>query len=73
MRLNRGRVPAEAEIRDEEGELVGHRSVHVVLFNGWSTAKAGASPWPASGGRPATNWRVSDPPHAFEIKLWELA
>lgn len=73
MPLNEGRLPPECEVRDEDGNVTSYRDVHVVLHNGFSTRKAGRAPWPAGGGRPPTNWRISKPPHDFEIKEWEIA
>jgi hypothetical protein len=70
---NPGRLPPQCEIRDQFGEVTGWRSVHVRLFGGHDTAKLGLAPWPAFGGRPPTQWRVSKVPHAFEIEEWELA
>lgn len=73
MPLNEGRVPPATEIVDDAGDVVGYRAVHVVLFNGFSTKAAGHLPWPAAGGRIPTSWRISKPPHLFEIREWELA
>jgi hypothetical protein len=70
---NPGRIPAECQICDEAGEVTGWRRVHIRLFGGWDSRKAGHDPWPAADGRPATVWRVSRPPHTFEIKEWEIA
>ena len=66
-------MPAECVLFNEQGEPAGYRAVHVVLFNGWSSELTGNAPWPAGGGNPPTNWRISDPPHPFEIKAWRLA
>lgn len=71
-KANEGRCPYEAEIRDEGGGIAGHRAVHVRLFGGWDSKKAGHKPWPAAGARPPTNWRISRPPHPFEIKEYEV-
>lgn len=67
---NPGHLPPECEILDADGQLAGHRAVHVRLFNGWDSAKAGAAPWPAKGGRPIdTNWSIRrGTPHPFDIK-----
>lgn len=73
MPLNEGRIPPECEIRGDDGDIIGWRNVHVELFGGYSTRKAGAAPWPAGGGRQSTNWRISRPPHPFEIRKWTLA
>ncbi len=73
MPQNEGRLPPECEVRDEHGNVTGYRAVHVVLFNGLSTRKLGHAPWPAGGGRPPTNWRISKPPHPYEIMEWEIA
>ena len=71
MRRNEGRIPPECEIRDEHGNVTGYRAVHVVLFGGLDTRKAGHAPWPAGGGRPRARRRAA--PHPFEIKEWEIA
>lgn len=73
MKPNDGQVPPECVVRDEQGNVVGFRSVHVVLFGGHDTRRAGVAPWPAGGGRPPTVWRISKPPHSYEIKEWSLA
>ena len=71
---NPGRLPADCELLDEHGELAGYRPVHVRLFCGWDSQRAGHAPWPAAGGRPrATVWRISTPPHPFEIQQYEVA
>lgn len=78
---NPGHVPRETEIwGDVETDgilaraIVGHRAVHVRLFKGWDSKKAGSAPWPAKGGRPNdTNWRISNPPHDYDIKEFEIA
>lgn len=73
LKPNKGRLPRGLVIRDDEGEVSGYHLVHVVLFNGYSTKKAGAAPWPAGGKRPPTNWGISHPPHPFEIEFYERA
>lgn len=73
MPRNEGHLPPECEIRDEHGNVTGYRAVHVVLFGGLDTRKAGHAPWPAAGGRPPTQWRISKPPHPYEIMEWEIA
>ena len=71
---NPGRLPADCELLDDNGELTGYRPVQVRLFNGWDSKRSGHAPWPAAGGRPhATNWRLSRPPHPFEIESYEVA
>jgi hypothetical protein len=68
-----GHVPDDCYAIDPEtGEVVGTRAVHVVLFNGWSSRAAGHAPWPAAGGRLPTQWRISSPPHPFEIREYEV-
>ena len=73
---NLGRCPREAEIRAEDGGMAGYRKVHVILHNGHDTKGRGQDPWPAAqpyGSRsPSTVWRISQPPHDFEIKKWEI-
>lgn len=69
---NPGHVPPECEILDDDGNVTGHRKVHVRLFGGWDSRKAGHAPWPAAGGRPPTIWRISRAPHPFEIKEFEV-
>lgn len=69
MKTNPGHLPKECVILDEDGELAGYRPVHVRLFNGWRSQ----APWPAAGSRPPTNWKISRPPHPFEIEAYELA
>lgn len=72
MKPNKGRLPRECVTVDADGNRA-YRSVHVVLFNGHSTKKADHRPWPSGGGRPPTNWAISDPPGPFEIEFYELA
>jgi hypothetical protein len=69
---NPGHLPPDCIVRDEWGDITGYRSVHVVLFNGYSTKKAGAAPWPAAGAKIPTEWRISRKPHPFEIKEYEI-
>ncbi len=73
MPQNPGHLPPECEVRDEHGNVTGYRAVHVVLFGGLDTRKLGHAPWPAAGGRPPTQWRISKPPHPYEIMEWEIA
>lgn len=71
MPANPGHLPPECIIEDEQGEVVGYRPVHVTLFNGWSSRKAGAAPWPSR----TSNWtiqRASVPSHGFDIEFWEI-
>jgi hypothetical protein len=72
---NPGHLPPECEILDEAGEVAGYRSVHVRLFNGWDSKKAGTGAWPAVASRgPSTNWAIRrGNPHPFDIKEWDLA
>ena len=72
MQPNLGRLPAECVVRDKDGNITGYRSVHVVLFGGYSTSKADAAPWPSRDLRVPTVWTISDPPHAYEIEHWSL-
>lgn len=67
---NQGRCPRECEIRGDDGDITGFRSVHVRLRNGYDSKKASASPWPAGGGRPSTRWTLLR--HAFDILEWEI-
>lgn len=73
VQINDGHIPSECIIRDEAGDITGYRKVHVRLFGGFDTRKAGNDPWPAGGARPPTEWRISKPPHPFEIEEWEIA
>lgn len=69
---NPGRLPDACVIESDSGTQ--YRSVHVQLFGGYCTRKAGAAPWPSKGARGGeTNWRISQPPHPYEIKEWEIA
>lgn len=78
---NPGHVPRETEVWGDvetngvlARSIIGHKAVHVRLFSGFDSRRAGHAPWPAKGGRPIdTNWRVSRPPHPYEIKEWEIA
>lgn len=70
---NVGELPWECIVRDENGKITGWRNVHVRLFGGYDSRKAGHPPWPADGARPATNWAISRRPHPFEIREWEVA
>lgn len=68
MQPNPGHLPPECEILDEDGNVTGHRAVMVKLFGGIKTG-----PWPSAGGRPVpTNWKISKPPHPFEIEEYEI-
>jgi len=69
---NPGHLPDECVVRDEAGEAVSYRRVHVVLQGGYDSRKAGHAPWPSAGGKPPTNWKLSRPPHAFEIATYEV-
>lgn len=71
---NTGTLPEACAITDENGNVTGWRNVHVQLFGGYDSKKAGAAPWPAKGGRPHdTRWAISEPPHRFQIEEYELA
>lgn len=75
---NPGHLPFDCTIFDEDGQEIGFRQVHVRTFGTpktqpYDSKKAGHAPWPSAGGRPPTNWKVSNPPHAFEIKEYEVA
>lgn len=70
---NDGLCPATCLIIDDEGEIAGFKRVHVRLFGGFDSRKAGHEPWPAGGTRPPTRWKIGGKPHAFDIKEWELA
>lgn len=71
---NPGNLPPECEIRDEHGNVIGHRAVHVRLFGGFDSKKRGDAPWPSAGGRPnPTNWKISRKPHQYEIEFYEIA
>lgn len=72
LQPNPGSLPRDCIVLDEEGNVIGFRKVHVVLFNGHSTRAAGQDPWPASGARPPTCWSISRPPQPFEIKAYEV-
>jgi hypothetical protein len=67
MQRNPGHCPDEADGTDEGKTFY----VHVRLFGGYSTEEAGHAPWPATG-RGACDWRISRPPHPFQIEYWEL-
>lgn len=73
MPQNPGHLPPECEVRDEDGNVTGYRAVHVRCFGGFDSRKAGHAPWPAAGGRPPTQWRISKPPHSSDIEFWEIA
>lgn len=71
---NPGHLPPECEIFDADGHLVGHRAVHVRLFNGWDSSLSGYGPWPATGARGGpTNWTIrKGTPHPFDIKEFRV-
>lgn len=75
MPKNPGHLPPECEIYNEDGQLIGHRRVHVRLFNGWSSKAAGTGSWPSHGGRPVpTDWTIRrGTPHPFDIESYEVA
>ncbi len=70
---NPGRLPDECLVLDEQGEVVGYRPVHVRLFNGIDSKVRGDAPWSSANARQPTVWKISRPPHPFEIKEWILA
>lgn len=72
MPRNLGKLPGEAVIRDDDGQVTGYRQVRVRLFNGYDTAVREPNGWPAAGGRPPTRWSIESPPHPFDIEYWEL-
>lgn len=68
---NIGERPAAIAIWDETGKVVtGYRPVHVILHGGYDSKQRDVAPWP---GGPPTDWRISNPPHPFQIKSWDLA
>ena len=69
---NTGALPEACLIRDEDGNVTGYHAVHVRLFGGFDTRKAGHAPWPAAGGRPPTRWEISARPHPYEIEEFEV-
>lgn len=71
---NPGRIPPECIVTDEH-DNVRFRSVHVRLFGGIDSKARGDAPWPSGGSSPAApdQWKISRPPHKFEIEQWELA
>lgn len=70
MQPNPGQLPDDCLVLDEDGILVGHRHVHVILFNGWDSRKAlSGGAWPSS----TTRWQISRPPHPGEVKFYEVA
>ena len=72
MPRNPGHLPDECVAVDEDGNST-FRPVHVRLFGGYDSARAGHAPWPSAGGRPAkTRWSVSRPPHPFDIEFYEV-
>jgi hypothetical protein len=65
---NSGELPDDCLVHDENGNVIGHRAVHVRLFGGYDSQKAGAAPWPAVGARIPTRWAIGKRPHPFEIE-----
>lgn len=61
---NPGRLPDDADGTDEGKTF----HVHVELFGGWSSRKAGHAPWPAD----RSNWKIRKPPHPFDIEFYEV-
>lgn len=70
MPRNEGHLPEACRILDDDGHVTGHRAVHVVLFGGFDSRKAGHAPWPSA---PPTVWRISAKPHPYEIREFEIA
>lgn len=62
MQPNDGRCPPEAD----------GKRIHAKLFNGTLTKAKSPNGWPATG-RDGCSWKISKPPHPFEIEAWELA
>lgn len=75
MKPNKGRLPTACSVKGEEdGAPRTYKAVHVILFSGWDSRKAiVGGPWPSAGGKPPTDWSISDPPKSWQIKEWELA
>jgi hypothetical protein len=69
---NPGHLPADCIILDEDGNVTGYRYVHCTLFNGIDTREKSPGGWPAAGGRPPTVWKISKPPHPFQIESYEV-
>ncbi len=69
---NPGRIPRDALVLDEDGNVIGFRKVHVRLFNDYDSRAEGDDPWPAGGGKPSTQWAISRPAHPFEIREYEV-
>lgn len=81
---NPGHLPPECEIWEEveteDGpvrKITGYRAVHIRTFGSehipvFDSQRGGHNPWPAKGGRPDTNWRISNPPHPHEIREFEV-
>lgn len=69
---NPGKLPDECVVEGENGNVT-HLAVHVRLFGGWDSKKAGYAPWPSAGGRPPNRWAISRPPHDYEIAEYEVA
>lgn len=69
---NMGRMPRECAVLDDDGNFVSYRAVHVRLFNGSDSAKMGHAAWPSAGRQPPTVWKISSPPHPFEIQFYEI-
>lgn len=69
-----GDLPDDAP-EDAMPPIVGYRMVRVMLFRDESLKQARErEPWPSRGGRPnSTNWTISEEPHDFEIRKWEIA
>lgn len=71
---NPGRLPEACLLRDDSGNVVGFRAVHVRLRCGYDSKAAGHQPWPSKGARGGdTNWKISRPGFPGDIEFWEVA
>ena len=61
MPRNQGQLPPEA---------IGKR-VRVRTFGGYDTAEKEPNGW-AADGKGGCNWRISSPPHPYEIQFWKV-
>lgn len=74
MRPNEGRLPEECIIRDDAGNITGYHKVRIMLFVDDSIKQARErAPWPSGAlYPPQTDWTISDPPHDYQIRKWEI-
>jgi hypothetical protein len=63
---NPGRLPSDCDGR-AEGKIY---RVRVKLHNGYDSAVTEPLGWPAAG-MSGCDWRKSNPPHPFQIRLYE--